>query len=227
MTPISLIASHLGPDGDATELDAMFRDWEAWCADVFESHSSFPMLVLWRSKHRGHSWVTALGVVTDAAIDYMACFPGAERGPALRLYRQSVRLITFLAARTGIEAPEYVRPSPRGWSLGYSAFSGLGYELRTFDESLSRLHDLRAPFTPLMEAFIDELLAPRGFWGVTAADHLAPTGVDEMLGIQPGAPPPEWSTGAADVADSMAAQIDEVEHDDAPPDELEPTPDGD
>ena len=24
-----------------------------------------------------------------------------------------------------------------------------------------------------MEVFIDELLAPRGFWGVTAAEHLA------------------------------------------------------
>lgn len=211
MTPVSLVASRLGPDGDTSELDAMFREWEVWCADVFESHSSFPMLVLWRSKHRGHSWVTALGVVTDAAIEYMAAFPGGERGPALRLYRQSVRLITFLAARSGVAAPDYARPAPQGWQLAYRAFSGLGYELRPFDESFERMQDLRAPFTPLMEAFIDELLAPRGFWGVTAADHLAPTDVDELLSMEPGAPPAGWSTSASAVSDSVADQIEEVE----------------
>jgi hypothetical protein len=35
----------------------------------------------------------------------------------------------------------------------------------------------------MMEAFIDELIAPRGFWGVTAADHLAEAqflGTDEL-----------------------------------------------
>ena len=105
ITPISLIDSHVGPDGDATELDEVFRDWERWCAEVFDTHTSLPMLVLWRSKHRGQSWITALGVVTDSAITYLATVPGREGGPALRLYRQSVRLITFLAAQTGVEAP--------------------------------------------------------------------------------------------------------------------------
>ena len=56
----------------------MFREWERWCAEVFDTHSSLPMLVLWRSKHRGHSWITALGVVTDAAITYLAPVEGAE-----------------------------------------------------------------------------------------------------------------------------------------------------
>lgn len=61
VTPISLITSHVGDGGDTTDLEGMFRDWERWCAEVFESHSSLPMLVLWRSKHRGQSWITALG----------------------------------------------------------------------------------------------------------------------------------------------------------------------
>ncbi len=182
ITPMSLLASHIGPDGDTTSLDETFREWERWCAEVFESHSSLPMLVLWRSKHRGQSWVTPLGVVTDAAIDHIATVPGADRGPAMRLYRQSVRLITFLAERTGLEPDPYERLPSRYWSIGYSAISRLGCATVPFEESLGRLHDLREPFHPLMEAFIDELLAPRGFWGVTAADHLAPTSLGEIFG---------------------------------------------
>jgi hypothetical protein len=139
------------------------------------------MLVLWRSKHRGHSWITALGVVTDAAIDHIAVTPGAERGPAMRLYRQSVRLVTYLGDRLGVEPQPYVRPPVQYWSVGYAALERVGPELRSFEDSLERLHALREPFHPLMEAFIDELLAPRGFWGVTAADHLAPADLDGLL----------------------------------------------
>ena len=42
---------------------------------------------------------------------------------------------------------------------------------------------VRAEFHPWMEAFIDELLAPRGFWGVTAADHLAASSVDALFEV--------------------------------------------
>jgi hypothetical protein len=32
-------------------LDAAgFTDWERWCADMFDSHSAYPMLLLFRSR---------------------------------------------------------------------------------------------------------------------------------------------------------------------------------
>ena len=91
--------------------------------EVFETHTSLPMLVLWRSKHRGQSWITALGRGDRLGHHLPRHRAGGERGPALRLYRQSVRLITFLAAQTGVEAPPYEVPSSRFWSIGYTALS--------------------------------------------------------------------------------------------------------
>ena len=55
-------------------------------------------------------------------------------------------------------------------------------EMRSFDDSYGRLNQMRREFHPMMEAFIDELLAPRGFWGVTAADHLAEASFDNIFG---------------------------------------------
>ncbi|HEV7719641.1 MAG TPA: potassium channel family protein [Iamia sp.] len=192
ITPVSLILSRLGPDGDATELDAMFRDWERWCADVFESHSSLPMLVLWRSKHRGHSWITALGVVTDAAIDHIAITPGAEKGPAMRLYRQSVRLVRYLSDRLGLSPQPYSKPGPEAWTAAHALLVEKGVAGRSAEESFALLHDLREPFHPAMEAFIEVLLAPRGFWGVTAAQHLAEPDLDSLFrDIEPRHPEPD------------------------------------
>jgi hypothetical protein len=182
ITPVSLVRSRMGPDGDASQLEAMFDEWAAWCADVYDSHTSLPVLIWFRSKHRGHSWITGLGVVTDAAMAFAAAVPGSERGAAMRLQRQSVRLVTDLAERIGLAPdPAAAVMSNRLWSVGYSAMQQIGVPLRSFDDSFARLTALRAEFHPHMEAFIDELLAPRGFWGVSASDHLAEAGLDGIF----------------------------------------------
>ena len=173
ITPVSLVRSYVGPDGDLTALNAMFDEWADWCAEVYDSHTSLPMLLWFRSKHRGHSWITGLGVVTDAAIAFVATVPGQDHGPAIRIQRQAVRLVSGLAARVGIEPVDDPPLASRWWSVGYSAMATTGLPMRDFDDSYGRIRALRSEFHPYMEAFIDALLAPRGFWGVTAADHLA------------------------------------------------------
>jgi hypothetical protein len=49
------------------QLSEQWRMWETWFADIEESHTSLPALVFFRSPRPDHSWVTAAGVVLDAA----------------------------------------------------------------------------------------------------------------------------------------------------------------
>jgi len=70
--PVSVIQVN-APDGDIHRLYAFFADWELWTAEILESHVSYPMLAYFRSQHIGQSWVTALGVVLDAATLVCAC----------------------------------------------------------------------------------------------------------------------------------------------------------
>jgi len=48
-------------------LNEYWRTWEAWFADVEESHTTLPALVFFRSPRAENSWVTAAGTVLDAA----------------------------------------------------------------------------------------------------------------------------------------------------------------
>jgi hypothetical protein len=41
--------------------------WEAWFADIEESHTSLPALVFFRSPQPNRSWITAAGTILDAA----------------------------------------------------------------------------------------------------------------------------------------------------------------
>lgn len=49
------------------KLAEYWRSWEAWFADVEESHTTLPALVFFRSPRADNSWVTAAGTVLDAA----------------------------------------------------------------------------------------------------------------------------------------------------------------
>jgi hypothetical protein len=49
------------------QLRPEWERWEAWFADVEESHTSLPALVFFRSPRPEHSWITAAGAVLDAA----------------------------------------------------------------------------------------------------------------------------------------------------------------
>ncbi len=48
-------------------LHEVWITWEAWFADIEESHTSLAALVFFRSPQPDHSWVTAAGAVLDAA----------------------------------------------------------------------------------------------------------------------------------------------------------------
>jgi hypothetical protein len=48
-------------------LTELWRQWEAWFADVEETHSTFPILVMFRSPQPDRSWVTTAGALLDAA----------------------------------------------------------------------------------------------------------------------------------------------------------------
>lgn len=172
ITPTALIALH-APDGDIERLHRFFGDWELWVAEMLESHVSYPMLALFRSRHPGQSWVTALGVIVDAAALTSAAVEGADEREAFFVYQRGQRTLVEMARRL---CPWAVTEPPQDRSLferGYSRLHRLGLPLRGVDESWRRWVEYRAGYGPALEGLIAYLVAPRGFWGHTSGTELA------------------------------------------------------
>ena len=55
------------------KLGDYWKTWEAWFADVEESHTTLPALVFFRSPRPENSWVTAAGAVLDSAAITLSC----------------------------------------------------------------------------------------------------------------------------------------------------------
>jgi hypothetical protein len=163
--PFALIEAH-SSGGDLDRLEDFFGEWERWTAQVLESHVSYHMLTLFRSQHRGQSWVTALGVVADAAAGAHA-IEGMARGRATFLYRRASRTINVLADRLSLKPKEGVTITRSMFRIGYGRLASTGLRLRPFDDAWSEVDRLRSTYVPQLEALIDYLDAPRGFWGHT------------------------------------------------------------
>ena len=174
ITPARVIAIH-SSDGDLGLLYRFFAEWEMWTAEVLESHVSYPMLALFRSQHTGQSWITALGVVTDAATLTCAAIDGADNREPYFMYRRGRRAIANISDRLHLKTP--VERSPwltrANFEIAWSGLVGLGLPLRDKEDAWRRLQDLRQPYGPWLQQLIDYLLAPHGFWGHSAEESVA------------------------------------------------------
>lgn len=158
------------PGGDEDRLYRFFGEWEGWTADILESHVSYPMLALFRSQHRGQSWITALGVVLDAAVLTCAVVPGAELREPYFMYRRGRRALHEIVRRL---PQTYARATPlerAQFDIAYERVRATGLPVRDPDEGWARLQEYRSSYASSLQALIDYLLAPAGFWGHSAED---------------------------------------------------------
>lgn len=181
ITPMGLFISIIGPNNDTSRLDPFFEEWSNWVAELYETHSSFPMLMFFRSKLPGQSWVTALGVVSDTAVTAMSALPPDESESATRFYRLAVRTFEQLTQRSHVPVGEFVPFPARFFSLAYTALQNLGLDLQPFDRAYSSTLVNRSRFHPQMETLIDMLDTPRGFWGATSAEAMTAPSFASLL----------------------------------------------
>lgn len=196
ITPTTLVLSR-APDGDVDDLVRFFEGWEEWVAGVTETHMTFPMLRLFRSKHPGQNWVTAIGLLCDAALQCQIIVGAKDRSPYW-LIRRSVALFNHLtegvdlsAYRAELDATYVSTEEGAGRELFRSMYDELadhGFELIDFEQARAETLAIRRLYDAKLEFLIDTMLAPRGFWG-HAIGHRPDVVAD--LGSPPPDPPSE------------------------------------
>ena len=60
-----LLRRYSYPEGEKALRD-LLREWELWCAELMESHLSYPVLAYFRSQHDNQSWIASLTAILDA-----------------------------------------------------------------------------------------------------------------------------------------------------------------
>jgi hypothetical protein len=67
-------------NGGHQALTVLLAEWEKWCAEMLETHISYPLLCYYRSQHDNQSWLAAL----TAILDTCALLITTVEGPSAR-----------------------------------------------------------------------------------------------------------------------------------------------
>src|SRR6059058_1689349 len=79
------------------ELRLLLHDWEVWCADILESHLSYPILAFYRSQHEQQSWVEALTLILDTCALILTSIDGASSEAAKFTFAMARHAVVDLA----------------------------------------------------------------------------------------------------------------------------------
>ncbi|MEI6623928.1 MAG: hypothetical protein WCP28_18705 [Actinomycetes bacterium] len=181
-----LLARHANV-GITSKLDLLWPAWEAWAADVGESHTNFPILIYMRSARPNRNWLISLLCVMDAAAIHMSLNPGTapvRTGTSTRLlYPGHQQASMRLLLRQGItclrELADVVRipydpdPSPdRPSAVTFEEFlsacqmlTAAGYQAeRTPEQAYPHFRGWRANYESLAYSLASNIDAVRAPW---------------------------------------------------------------
>jgi hypothetical protein len=156
------------------DLAAFYADWERWAADVTETHTSYPVLVFFRSAHELQSWIGGLLAVLDSAAIYLAIAPSEAPSSArlcLRMGFTGLRRIADL-----LNIPYEVDPHPddpidltfEEFQQGLQHIARVGWEFeRTPEEAWAHFRGWRVNYESVAYALADRIVAPPALWSGT------------------------------------------------------------
>ena len=159
-------------------LPAFYAEWEQWAADLAESHSTYPVLIGFRSPHRYRSWLVGLLAVMDAAAMQLALNPSTTPTQARLCIRMGFLALREIAAATGIPFdPDPFPDDPielqqEEFEAAVHRLQDVGYAIeRSPQEAWPHFQGWRVNYESVAYALGNAIVAPPGPWS-GERDHL-------------------------------------------------------
>jgi len=157
--------------GITDALPSLYTSWEEWSADVAESHTTYPVLLLFRSPEPWFSWLLGLLAVLDSAAMHLALSPSTASSQARLCLRMGFTLLNRIATTLGwVVDPD---PNPEGpIELTFSEFEravamleSVGFPMeRTAEEAWPDFRGWRVNYEYVAYRLADRITAPPAPW---------------------------------------------------------------
>jgi hypothetical protein len=160
--------------GIVDSLPEFYDRWEQWAAELSESHTNYPVLLLFRSPDPWSSWIVALLSVLDAAAMQLALNPSTAPSQARLSLRMGYTALQRIADGVGWEFDRDPMPdSPLQLTAEeFAAAVALLHEVgftteRTADQAWPHFRGWRVNYESLAYRWADRVLAPPAPWSGT------------------------------------------------------------
>jgi len=141
-------------------LHEFFDQCHHWCADVLETHKSFPILPYFRSNDAFTSWLTALGAILDSIALMLAAAPERESFSARVMFQLGCKLLSDFVAIFELTVAEQEECSDDEFHQLYLRLQFAGYSSRSEDETRANFRLLRLEYLCTHRALCSYLAVP-------------------------------------------------------------------
>lgn len=152
-------------------LPELYSAWEAWAADLAESHTTYPVLLLFRSPEPWFSWLLALLAVLDGAAMHLALSPATASSNARLCLRMGFTALDRIGSMLGWDLdpdplPEAPIDLPYGeFQQAVRMLEEVGFPLeRTAEEAWPDFHGWRVNYESAAYRLADRLVVPPAPW---------------------------------------------------------------
>jgi hypothetical protein len=197
------------------DLPNFYREWERWAADVAESHSSYPILLRFRSPHPMASWLIALLAVMDSAALFSAVAPDELPIQGRLCLTMGFRCLRQLADSVRMPYDDDPRPdagialSREEFDQGIQRLQTVGFHMqRTPDEAWPHFQGWRVNYESIAYRLAYALDVVPAAWSGPRPSGEPPMSTKLVINRTPdrpeGAPPPTRRPADADLGEGTS-----------------------
>jgi hypothetical protein len=146
-----LLRRYSYPEGQNALRD-LLAEWELWCAELMESHLSYPVLAYFRSQHDNQSWIASLTAILDACALVKTGIEGACERQAELTFAIARHAVVDLSQvfSTAPRAPATDRLSAAELRQMRGTLATHGMKLHDSEEADAQLLKLRSMYEPFV-----------------------------------------------------------------------------
>lgn len=156
----------LGQDQSLISLERFLQDWEAWAAELLESHLSYPILGAFRSQHENQSWLGGLTMVLDLCALVRVGIEGLPQRSGRLTYAIARHAVADLTQVYGLtpRAPKEDRLPASDLATLREILRAAGIRLREGRDADEKLTELRAEYEPYVNPLAELLMMDLPPW---------------------------------------------------------------
>ncbi len=152
--------------GGYEEMHGFLKDWERWCAELLESHISYPVLCYFRSQHDNESWLSSVATILDTSALVLVGIDDTCQKQAQLTFAIARHAVVDLSQVLG-RSPNFEqmdRLSQDDLQRLRTVLAEAGVQLRRGEEADERLAELRSMYEPYLHALSELLMMPLPAW---------------------------------------------------------------
>ena len=150
--------------GIMADLSHVFRDWQAWAAEVLDSHLAYPILAYFRSSHDNDSWISSLGAVMDAATLVLTTIEDGPKAWAKLSRAVGGHCIEDLVLYFGLPVVPEVGLERAEFDEARVRLQQAGFQLQDAEQSWSNFSRLRQEYAGRINALARYWASPPAQW---------------------------------------------------------------